>query len=467
VPEEFHGPTEGYRKSTHNVSRDGRRIAGTSHIPSTSHTARPSAGPLQLPPTPAPSGRFVLPEERDADYTSDSSDGFFQGGRGRGGRDYQSRWRGGPRNVYGGLAGGLKRSPAISRRVWGMDTGDTGGTGETVPTSPSPMVTVMPGPGDMVSYTVEPEMPVGRAVSVASETHSSHSDGRSLRSHHTDRRSHRSNSRHSHHTDNRSYRTDSRSHHTDGPSHRGTHSIGHDTHDTHVTTHSARRYAPNDDEEAQISTIAAPVPAAEQSPEPVELRPSSDYDRMSLVPPPSVRSLSSRLVRLKQFLHNLNDLPWTATRITEDYIPSEQSRARYAHRAHSSWYPGARHSLVDLLEEDWYPSPSHPQSGQDHDYRNGRLGDRNRALAYSRDADYPIYPEGYVPEYDARRHYVYPSVIPETQPRPGVNSTTADRGGQAQNTREMQEVRSEYTVAPFPPPFLLPSEPTHRPPGAY
>jgi hypothetical protein len=98
------------------------------------------------------------------------------------------------------------------------------------------------------------------------------------------------------------------------------------------------------------------VPAAEKSPEPVQLHPSSEYDKMeSPLRSPSEISLNYRFVRLGQFFEDLYDLPWVATRITADYVPGGQSREKHRHRTCTTWYPDQQ-SPIDLLAGGRYTS---------------------------------------------------------------------------------------------------------------
>lgn len=467
--------------------------------------------PLPVPTTPMPPGGFEPSEEMDAEYMNVDPEEDFEGWNG--GQDFQSQWRKpGPRKFVGGFVNGLKRLPrAVLRKPVRRGTDNTAHTGDTLPTYHSPILTGPSVPN--VIYVEATEMPVEHLAPTPSDVHSHLSDGRSHMSRHNDGRSHHTDvlSHHSHHTNpdarsHHSYRDD-RSHHTDGRSHHTSHSIDHEnTYDTHATVavHSALEHERYDPETAETTLGHIPAPAAVLSPEAVELRPSSDYDKMEPPPSPSVLSLNSRFVRVGQFFQDLYDLPWVATRITVDYIPAEQSRAQYARKTRATWYPGEQ-SPIDLLSGEPTPPlrkispPNNNNNGHNRvpnssgilAYANGRPDGRNRSPPYGRSGSppydqhrsrsppfsrhaqgeqYPVYPRGYAPEYAAPQPlYMYPSAIPQAQPPVGMPSNTANVAERGQEQQDMQQVRPVYIVAPSPPrPFMPPPpEQAHAPPGTY
>lgn len=486
--------------SVHSRNRDVTWIT-TSRIPSRNPSIIPGppppavAGPSRpLPvPTSMPPGGFVPSEELDAEYMTVDPEEDFEGWHGA--QDSQSQWRKtNPRNFVGGFVSGLKKLPrAVLRKPVRRGTGDTGETGDTLPVYHSP---VLDGPGiPDVLYVEASEMPVEHPAPAPSDAHSLYSDGPSYRSHHTGGRSHHSDGRSrrtyaddiSHHTfmDGRSH-TDGRSHHT---------SIGQEhTYDTHATVHST--HEPYDPEAGPAPLEHIPVPAEVLSPEAVDLRPSSDYDKMeSPLRSPSELSLNSRFLRLGQFFQDLYDLPWVATRITADYIPGEQSRARYGRRAQTTWYPGQQSPVdIDLLAGGRNTPPHHTHSPRDQNrdhprervpnssaaraYFNGRPDGRSGSPVYDRDRSpsppysshhAPVYPHGYAPEYAAQPLYVYPSAIPQHQPRDGTHSSSANAAEQERAPPEMQQARPVYIVAPSPPRPFMPPPPdqVHAPHNTY
>lgn len=453
-----------------------------------------------------PPGGFETSEEPDAEYMTVYPDEDFEGGQG--GQDTQGQWRrGGPKNFVGGFVSGLKKLPrVVLRRPPRRGTGGTdgtGGTGDTLPTYQSPILTATPRAEDVL-YVESSEMPTPHPAPAPPDAHSHHTDGRSHdgRSHHTDGRSYYAEER-SYHADARSHHTDARSHHTDNHSHHTTHSVGHDsTYDTHVTVPITREYAPYEGMTAETGLGHDQVPAAARIPIPVELLPSADYNKMdSPLHSPSVTSLNSRFARIGRFFQDLHDLPWIATRITADYIPAEQSRARYARKAPTTWYPDVGHSPIDLLAQ--YTPPRRPYSPRENGYNpdrdylpnssatlayhNARLEDRNRSPPqersasrshshdrhrsrsppYSRHAHYPGYPQGYAAEYVPQPLYMYPSAIPQAQA--GMQSSAPNLVGQTQDQApQMQQARPVYLVASSPPPFIPPPpDQIQAPRGAY
>jgi hypothetical protein len=504
-----------HRSSRHDVNRDVTWIT-TSQVPSHMPSIIPGppppaeAGPSRPLPIPTAPGGFAPSEELDAEYMTVDPDEDFDGAQS--GRDSQSQWRkGGPRNFVGGFVSGLKKLPrVVLRRPGRRGTGDTGGTGETLPVYHSPILTAIPNAQDVL-YVEASEMPVEHPAPAPEEQYSHHTDARSYhshltdgrdhhtdgRSHHTDARSHHTDAR-SHHTDARSHHSDARSYHADGRSHHTNHSIAHEnTYDTHATAHSTHEYAPYEGETAETNMGHDRVPAAELIPIPVEILPSSDYDKMeSPLRSPSETSLNSRFVRAGRFFQDLYDLPWVATRITADYIPSEQSRAKYARKKPTTWYPDHLHSPIDLLAGDGYSPPPRVQPPRNYNpdynrnrvpnstatlaYNQGRPEGRNRSPPYERSrsppysryaygAQYPVYPQGYAPEYTAQPLYVYPSAVPQVQQQGGMHSSSVGQPQQEQ-APEMQQARPVYMVAPSPPrPFMPPPpDPTvHAPPAAY
>ncbi|EIN14630.1 hypothetical protein PUNSTDRAFT_124090 [Punctularia strigosozonata HHB-11173 SS5] len=133
--------------------------------------------------------------------------------------------------------------------------------------------------------------------------------------------------------------------------------------------------------DAARSPVGSPRLAGQvASPVFVEPQPASDYDKMSSAfhtAPSEFSTFASYWDRVQQFLHELADLPWMSTRVTTDFIPSDNPRSRYEKyrlRHHpqnmveagvppDSWYaPAKGHRDLDLLEggpapryEDGYP----------------------------------------------------------------------------------------------------------------
>jgi len=232
---------------------------------------------------------------------------------------------------------------------------------------------------------------------------------------------------------------------------------------------------------------------AEESPVYVEPRPSSDYDKMeSPIRSPSVTSLNSRFVRVGKFFQDLYDLPWVATRITADYIPGEQSRARYR-KAPTTWYPEGLHSPIDLLAGGRRTPPNRvlspgnhmPNSSATLAYYNSRPDVRSPSPPYERSRSppyignqnrgppfvphggrYAVYPHGYAPDYAGQPLYVYPSSNPQPQSRPGFQSSSVSVAGQGYiPERQGQPV---YMVAHSPPHAFVPvEEQMPAPPGTY
>jgi hypothetical protein len=238
----------------------------------------------------------LVPAEQ---YPNIRPDEDFRGGRGN--WDLPSRWReGGLGKPDGTVVDRLTRLPPVVRRA-----------------------PVLSGTGGTTRNILDAEPSTKRPSSVPLDVNSNHTDGHFVRFHHMDGLS-RPNGRSSY-TDGHSNSTDSHSHHADGPSHRNSHSI------------LEQRYT------------------SEQSLEPGELYPFDDYDGTESSTPPSEMSLKSVVVRLWRLFQ---ELPWTATPITSDYIPSEGSRAKYARRKAAIWYPKHQRSPIDLLEGYHYSSPS-------------------------------------------------------------------------------------------------------------
>lgn len=475
----------------------------TSMAPQPLSSQPPSAQPPSARPYPTanmlPPG-FVPSEELDAEYMTVDPEQDLEGGLE--GTDYQNaRRKLGPRNFVGGFVEGLRKLPRVvlktrDRKPIRRGTGDTQGTEDSLPVYHSPIVTA-PTPTDVL-YMDGPamDMPVEHPGPSPSEAHS----------HLTDERSHHTNgprvpSAHSHVTDGRLAPSIAQSHFTDG---HHTHSAVHEpTYDTHTAVHSTTHdyaYDPRDGETTMVHHDGVPNPGPEDSPIFVEPRPSSDYDKMSSpIHSPSVTSLNSRFIRVGQFFQDLYDLPWVAPRITADYIPGEQSRAKYR-KAPATWYPDAYHSPIDLLAEgaSGYTPPSSTQSQSPRRhvpnssatlayYNNRENGPgasppydqyRSRSPPYERhrtrsppyDGQYS-YPNGYAPEYAAQPLYVYPSEPHRSQSRTrhGRHSNSTNQRHRQQQP-EMQQARPVYIVAASPPQgFVPPPPPEHitAPPGAF
>jgi len=537
--------TEGRDRDQTSIRSRNRDVTWitTSQFPSRNLSTIPGTqpplivGPSRPLPVPNPPRAFVPSEELDAEYMTVDPEEDFGGWNGE--RDFQSQWRKpGPKDFVGGFVNGLRRIPRVVRlRPTRKGTGDTVGTGDTLPKYQSP---VLVGPSEPdVLYVEASEMPVEHPAPAPVEFRSRQSDGHSYRSHlddgrsrhshhtpadavshHTDSRSHHTHADVSYHTDNRSHHThadvshltDGRSHHThpdavsyhtyvDGHSHHTDHrshhtSVGHEhTFDTHTTAHSTHSHAPHEYETRETTLGHVPVPIAALSPEAVDLRPSSDYDKMeSPLRSPSELSLHSRFARVGQFFQDLYDLPWIASRITVDYIPAEQSRAKYGRRIRTTWYPH-QHSPIDLFAGD-RPTPPRrvdqvrdrnnddeyiPNSSATLAYPNGRADIRSRSPSYDQHRSrspphsrlppgaHPVYPRGYAPEYAPQPLYIYPSTIPQAQPPGGIQSSSTNVVDQGQTQPEMQQARPVYIMAPSPPHPFMPTPPdqVHAPPGAY
>ncbi|OCH85117.1 hypothetical protein OBBRIDRAFT_336615 [Obba rivulosa] len=81
--------------------------------------------------------------------------------------------------------------------------------------------------------------------------------------------------------------------------------------------------------------------------------PTVDYQKME--PPvrfhPQDDSFSAHINRVAQFLHQLKDLPWTSSRIVDDFEPGKSRRARFSgNKPQGSWYSAHKERVeLDLL----------------------------------------------------------------------------------------------------------------------
>jgi hypothetical protein len=195
-------------------------------------------------------------------------------------------------------------------------------------------------------------------------------------------------------------------------------------------------------------------------------------------------SLTSRFVRLRQFFQDVYDLPCVATRITANYIPEGQSRAKYRRRTRTTWYPDQQ-SPIDLLAGGELTPLRRTNSihhhnrnhGQNHipdscaplAYINGHSDARSRSPPYDEHRSrYPIYPHSYAPEYTAQP-LLYPSIRPQPPPGVGIHSSSANVADQGHGQPEMQQARLVYMVAPSPPRPFMPPPPdqVHTPGSSY
>ncbi|KAG6861569.1 hypothetical protein C0995_014865 [Termitomyces sp. Mi166 len=106
-----------------------------------------------------------------------------------------------------------------------------------------------------------------------------------------------------------------------------------------------------------VQTIGSPVY--------IEPKPTKDYAKMekSRV---SIVSFNSYVHRVKQFLRELNDLPWVAERVTVDYIPGESKGRRQARvprlQRPLSWYGNTPHTRrPSLFSDSTSPTSQLPQ----------------------------------------------------------------------------------------------------------
>ncbi|EMD38778.1 hypothetical protein CERSUDRAFT_112525 [Gelatoporia subvermispora B] len=121
----------------------------------------------------------------------------------------------------------------------------------------------------------------------------------------------------------------------------------------HRSSHTVSDNAPLDnpyDHEppASLGTMAALASPVQMNP-----LPTQDYQKMD--PPrrfhPQDDSFSAHINRVSRFLHTIRELPWTSSRVVDDYEPGKSRRARLAaHKPQGSWYSAHReHVPVDLL----------------------------------------------------------------------------------------------------------------------
>ncbi|KAG6817898.1 hypothetical protein H0H87_001730 [Tephrocybe sp. NHM501043] len=97
-----------------------------------------------------------------------------------------------------------------------------------------------------------------------------------------------------------------------------------------------------------VSHDAFPVAQVMGSPEYVEPQPTMDYAKMES-PRASITSFGSYISRVKQFFHDLNELPWVAERVTVDFVPGEKKGRRQVREQRlksKTWYEDTSHSRV-------------------------------------------------------------------------------------------------------------------------
>ncbi|KAG6885614.1 hypothetical protein C0993_012361 [Termitomyces sp. T159_Od127] len=96
----------------------------------------------------------------------------------------------------------------------------------------------------------------------------------------------------------------------------------------------------------------------------VEPKPTNDYAKMES-PRASIVSFNSYIHRVRQFFHELNDLPWVAERVTVDYIPgAERDRRRPRVNRPTSWYGNTPHSRRHSLFSDSLSPTSQPSQAR-------------------------------------------------------------------------------------------------------
>lgn len=496
----------------------------TSQVPSIVPQARPPSRPLPTPVIRVPSVVVRAPsEELDAEYMTVDPEEDFEIVQGS--SDLQTnRRRGGAKNFVGGFVSGLRKLPraVLRNRVHERKPVERGSVGiddigETTDHYQSPRV-MGPRTPDVL-YVETAEMPgeypePSDANSVVTNGHPDGHNATSTHSHFTDAPVAQSNQ--SHFTDapaaqsSQSHFTDAlgaqspRSHITNDPRaqsraqsrahspHSVAPDISHNPHTARSATHEITPYDARDPHDVEtgettmVHDVGSPPDAAD-SPVYVEPRPASDYDKMpSPIRSPSVTSLNSRFVRVGKFFQDLYDLPWVATRITADYIPSEQSRARYR-KTQTPWYSDGFHSRIDLLAGGQYTPPHRVHSpgdpmpdssatlayysrpdlrSQSPPFERTRsplyTAHQNRSRPFSPHEGQYAYPHGYAPEYAGQPLYAHPSASPQPQMRPGFHSNSVSVAGQGYFPER------QYRVTPSSPrPFVPPSEHMPAPPGMY
>lgn len=483
--------------------------------------SRPPSRPLPTPAIHVPSVVVRAPsEELDAEYMTVDPAVDFELEPGT--TDVQGyRRRGGTRNFVGGFVNGLRKLPRAVLRTRGIDRKLTQrgplGIDETDEPAdryaPPPSRVVGPRTPDVL-YLETTDMPgqypePSEAHSVLTNSHIDH-NAPSMHSHFTDAPVAQSN--HSHFTDapaaqsSQSHFTDAlgvqspHSHVASDPRAHSPHSaepgLSYEPHTGHTATQEtpydlrnpSDPREPHDVETGETTMVHGfnSPPDAEDSPVYVEPRPASDYDKMdSPIRSPSVTSLSSRFVRVGKFFQDLYDLPWVATRITADYVPSEQSRARYR-KTQIPWYSEGFHSRIDLLAGGQYspPNPVHsprdpiPNSSTTLAYDNRPdlrtqsppiersrsplyTTNQNRSRPFSPHEDqHFIYPHGYTPEYVGQPFPFYgqQSAGPPPQMRPDFHPGSVGVGGYGYLPE------GQYRVTPSSPVPLVPPEHMPAPP---
>ncbi|KAI0689207.1 hypothetical protein C8T65DRAFT_746274 [Cerioporus squamosus] len=220
-----------------------------------------------------------------------------------------------------------------------------------------------------------------------------------------------------------------------------------------------------------------------RSPEPVDPLPASDYAKMDspirFAPPDD--SFSTHFTRVKNFLHELKDLPWTSERVALDYVPARSPRAHVGKaKPQGSWYTGVNqkgHQEIDLLAPATAPA------------RRGTIQSRSDASAMSvrsamrmqpdgrTPASYMTSPGGLIPSPGASSHgqgqhmmsysyyfappqplYVYQSPMTTPMAHQGTASSSSSSG----MSPEAHQAVPVYMMA-GPPPGLIP----HPPPAVH
>ncbi|KAG6854353.1 hypothetical protein C0991_007858 [Blastosporella zonata] len=109
-----------------------------------------------------------------------------------------------------------------------------------------------------------------------------------------------------------------------------------------------------------ISHDALPIAQVMGSPVYIEPQLTNDYAKMDS-PHVSIASFGSYMSRVRQFFHDLNELPWVAERVTVDYVPGEKKGRRQARERRLqrpiSWYGNTPHSrAVQMFSDTTSPS---------------------------------------------------------------------------------------------------------------
>jgi hypothetical protein len=131
----------------------------------------------------------------------------------------------------------------------------------------------------------------------------------------------------------------------DGDDHNSETNLQTDTRDP--TTTAVRRQEPS---------LSCSAPAIDSGiPNFVEPQPTSDYAKMESSRPMATTpnaSLGYYLSRVRQFVKDVNELPWVASRATVDYVPGQSSGQRTPSRRETllSWYAAPPYQPVDFIQ---------------------------------------------------------------------------------------------------------------------